>query len=112
MLAAMIRDARFEQAADNFLLEMSSEQMAKVELRCRNRGWSSIEGKKIQTSSQIRTLTMEPKKEHTEHEENGTKVERTTYNDPDTNTHAEEIKIGKRTEDESEQEDRGREFSR
>jgi hypothetical protein len=30
---------------------------------------------------------MEPKKEQTEHEENGTKIERTTYNDPDTDTH-------------------------
>jgi hypothetical protein len=27
---------------------------------------------------------MEPKKEHTEHEENGTRVERTTYDDPGT----------------------------
>jgi hypothetical protein len=36
---------------------------------------------------------MEPKKEHTEREENGTKVERNTYDDPDTKTHAEEIKI-------------------
>ena len=42
---------------------------------------------------------MEPKKEHTEHEENGTKVERTTYDDPDTKSHAEEIKI-ERTEEE------------
>ena len=36
---------------------------------------------------------MEPKKEHTEHEENGTKAERNTYDDPDTKTRAEEIKI-------------------
>jgi hypothetical protein len=46
---------------------------------------------------------MEPKKEHTEREDNGTKVERTIYNDPKTDTHVEEIKIGKRTEDEPEQ---------
>jgi hypothetical protein len=37
-------------------------------------------------------LNMEPKKEYSEHEENGTRVERTTYDDPDTKTHAEEIK--------------------
>jgi hypothetical protein len=36
---------------------------------------------------------MEPKKEHSEHEENGKKIERTIYDDPDTDTHAEEIKI-------------------
>ena len=34
---------------------------------------------------------MAPKKEHAEHEENGTNVERNTYDDPDTKTHAEEI---------------------
>jgi hypothetical protein len=43
---------------------------------------------------------MEPKKEHIEHEEDGTKVERTTYDNPGTNTHVEEIKIGKRAEPE------------
>jgi hypothetical protein len=48
---------------------------------------------------------MEPKKEHIEREEDGTKVERTTYNNPDTNTHAEEIKIRKWTEDEPEPEE-------
>jgi hypothetical protein len=48
---------------------------------------------------------MEPKKEHIEHEEDGTKVGRTTYDDPDTNTQVEEIKIGKRTEDEPEPEE-------
>jgi hypothetical protein len=48
---------------------------------------------------------MEPKKEHTEQGENGTKVERTTYDDPNTNTHFEEIKIGKRAEDEAEPEE-------
>jgi hypothetical protein len=42
---------------------------------------------------------MEPKKEHSEHEENGTRLERTTYDDRDTKTHAEEIKI-ERTEEE------------
>ncbi len=41
---------------------------------------------------------MEPKKESSEHEENGKKVERTTYDDPDTDTHAEEIKIESTTD--------------
>jgi hypothetical protein len=36
---------------------------------------------------------MEPKKEHTEHEEDGTKIERSIYDDPETRTHAVEIKI-------------------
>jgi hypothetical protein len=35
---------------------------------------------------------MDPKKEYSEHEENEEKVERTTYDDPDTGAHAEEIK--------------------
>jgi hypothetical protein len=48
---------------------------------------------------------MEPKKEHTEQEEDGTKVERRTYDDPNTNTHVEEIKIGKRAEDEAKPEE-------
>ena len=38
-------------------------------------------------------------------EENRTKVERTIYIDTDTGTHVEEIKIGRRTEDEPEQEE-------
>jgi hypothetical protein len=42
---------------------------------------------------------MEPKKERTEHDENGTKVERSTYDDPDTRTHAEEIKIERTDKD-------------
>jgi hypothetical protein len=42
---------------------------------------------------------MEPKKKHSEHEENGARVERTTYDDPETKTHVEEVKIEK-TEDE------------
>ena len=42
---------------------------------------------------------MEPKKEHAEREENGTKVERNTYDDPDTKTHAKEIKIEKTTDE-------------
>jgi hypothetical protein len=46
---------------------------------------------------------MEPKKEHIEHEENGKSIERTTYDDPDTDTHAEEIKIAS-TMDERDQE--------
>jgi hypothetical protein len=36
---------------------------------------------------------MEPKKEHTEHEENGFRETRDTYDDPETNTHIEEVKI-------------------
>jgi hypothetical protein len=46
-------------------------------------------------------LAMEPKKERTEHNENGTKVERTTYDDPDTRTHSEEIKIEKTENEEA-----------
>ncbi len=42
---------------------------------------------------------MEPKKEHAEDEENGTNVERNTYDDPDTKTHAEEIKIETTTDE-------------
>jgi hypothetical protein len=42
---------------------------------------------------------VELKKEHTEHEENGTKVERDTYDDPDTKTHAEEIEIETTTDE-------------
>jgi hypothetical protein len=38
---------------------------------------------------------MELKQEHTEHEENGTKVERDTYDDPDT----EEIEIETTTDE-------------
>ncbi|MBV8418132.1 MAG: hypothetical protein JO251_23300 [Verrucomicrobia bacterium] len=36
---------------------------------------------------------MEPKKEHSEREESGKRVTRTTYDEPETNTHVEEIKI-------------------
>jgi hypothetical protein len=36
---------------------------------------------------------MEPKREHTEDEESGTRIERTTFDDPETNTHSEEIEI-------------------
>jgi hypothetical protein len=36
---------------------------------------------------------MEPKKEHTVREENGTRVERSTNDDPDAHIHSEEIKI-------------------
>jgi hypothetical protein len=46
---------------------------------------------------------MEPKKEHTEHEENGKRIQHTTYYNPDAETHAEEIKI-ESTTDEREQE--------
>ena len=42
---------------------------------------------------------MEPQKEHTEHEENGTKVERNTFFYPDTKTHAEGIKIETTTDE-------------
>jgi hypothetical protein len=44
-------------------------------------------------------LYMEPKKEHSEHEENGKTIERTSYDDPDTGTHAEEIKIDSTTDE-------------
>jgi hypothetical protein len=37
--------------------------------------------------------TMEPKKDYSEREENGERVRRTTYDDPETKTHVEEIKI-------------------
>jgi len=36
---------------------------------------------------------MEPKKEYSEHEENGDRVTRTTDYDPETKTHVEEVKI-------------------
>jgi hypothetical protein len=36
---------------------------------------------------------VEPKKEHTEHEENGVRKTRETYDNPETNTHIEEVKI-------------------
>ena len=36
---------------------------------------------------------MELKKEYSEHEENGDRVTRTTYYDPETKTHVEEVKI-------------------
>jgi hypothetical protein len=42
---------------------------------------------------------MQPKKEHIEHEENGARVERTTYDDPETKTHVEEVKIEKNEEE-------------
>jgi hypothetical protein len=45
---------------------------------------------------------MEPKKEHTEREEDGTRVERTSYYDPDTGTHGEKIKVEKTEEEPSE----------
>ena len=44
-------------------------------------------------SSRIRTRLVEPKTTHTEHEEDGTKTERTAVDDPDNKIHAEEIKI-------------------
>jgi hypothetical protein len=46
---------------------------------------------------------MEPKKEESEHEENGKRVTRATYDDPETKTHVEEIKI-ERTEEEADKE--------
>jgi len=46
---------------------------------------------------------MEPKKECSEHEENGEKVTRSTYYDPETKTHVEEVKI-EGTEEEVEKE--------
>ena len=48
---------------------------------------------------------MEPKKEHmehSEHEKNGTTVERTSFYDPDTGKHGEKIKIEKTEEEPSE----------
>ncbi len=48
---------------------------------------------------------MEPKKEHTEHEENGKRIERTTYDDPDTGTHAEEMKIESTTDEQEDETD-------
>jgi hypothetical protein len=51
------------------------------------------------------SIKPEDEGDETQGEENGTKVERTIYIDTDTGTHVEEIKIGKRTEDEPEQED-------
>jgi hypothetical protein len=39
--------------------------------------------------------TMEPKREHSEHQEGDTRIERTTYDDPDTKTHTEEVRIEK-----------------
>jgi hypothetical protein len=48
-------------------------------------------------------VVMEPKKEHTEHEENGYRETHETYDDPETNTHVEEVKI-ERIKDDSCQE--------
>jgi hypothetical protein len=39
--------------------------------------------------------TMEPKREHSEHQDGDTRIERTTYDDPDTKTHTEEVRIEK-----------------
>jgi hypothetical protein len=46
---------------------------------------------------------MEPKKEYSEHEEDGVRETRSTYYDPETKTHVEEIKI-ERTEEQSDDE--------
>jgi hypothetical protein len=46
---------------------------------------------------------MEQKKEQNEHEEEGARVTRTTYDDPETKTHVEEIKI-EQTEEEPDKE--------
>jgi hypothetical protein len=51
------------------------------------------------------SIKPEDEDDETQGEENGTKVERTIYIDTDTDTHVEEIKIGKRTEDEPGQEE-------
>jgi hypothetical protein len=51
------------------------------------------------------SIKPEDEGDETQGEENGTKVERTIYFDADTGTHVEEIKIGKRTEDEPGQEE-------
>ena len=42
---------------------------------------------------------MEPKKEYSEHEENGERVTRSTYYDPETKTDVEEVKIEGTEED-------------
>jgi hypothetical protein len=51
------------------------------------------------------SIKPEDEDDETQGEENGTKVERTIYIDTDTGTHVEELKIGKRIEDEPEQEE-------
>jgi hypothetical protein len=51
------------------------------------------------------SIKPEDEDDETQGEENGTKVERTIYSDPETGTHVEEVKIGKRTEDEPEEEE-------
>jgi hypothetical protein len=51
------------------------------------------------------SIKPEDEGDETQGEENGTKVERTIYIDTDTGTHVEELKIGKRIEDEPEQEE-------
>ncbi|MBV9877417.1 MAG: hypothetical protein JO025_21995 [Verrucomicrobia bacterium] len=48
---------------------------------------------------------MEPKTKHTEYEENGTRIERTTVDDPDTNTHSEEIDIERKGQEKQNQPD-------
>jgi len=42
---------------------------------------------------------MEPKRKHTEDEENGTRIEQTTFDDPETNAHSEEIKIERKKQE-------------
>jgi len=42
---------------------------------------------------------MEPKRKHTEDQENGTRIEQTTFDDPETNTHSEEIKIERKQQE-------------
>jgi hypothetical protein len=48
---------------------------------------------------------MESKKEHSEREENRKTIERTSYDDPDTGTHAEEIKIESTTYEQEDEPD-------
>jgi hypothetical protein len=50
-------------------------------------------GLKAKHFTKYEMWAMEPKKELSEHEENGKKVTRTTYDDPETKTHVEEVKI-------------------
>jgi hypothetical protein len=48
-------------------------------------------------------VLMEPKKEYSEHEENGVREIRSTYDDLETKTHVEEIKIERSEEEPDDQ---------
>jgi hypothetical protein len=53
------------------------------------------DGSGDQIRDENRMPAMEPKKEHSEYEDAGTRVVRATYDNPETSTHAEEIKVEK-----------------